>query len=156
MYVYIFTCVYAYVCDIYEHICIYIYILYIYTHTKIVTYILRTLKKKLIVNSWFSKWTSKGVIDNNWKRFIIPSNSTPGKMDGQVKTHKVNNPVIVVISGCNTTIENLPIYIEHVLFELSESMSSRVKDSNHLLDIFDNMNITFLPANAILVSFEYC
>ena len=104
MYVYIFTCVYAYVFNIYEHICIYIYILYIYTHTKIVTYILRTLKKKLIVNSWFSKWTSKGVIDNNWKRFITPSNSTPGKMYGQVKIHKVNNPVIVVISGCNTTI----------------------------------------------------
>ena len=29
------------------------------------------------VNSWISKSTSKGVIDNNWKRFITPTNSTP-------------------------------------------------------------------------------
>ena len=70
------------------------------------------------VNSWISKWTSKGLIDNNWKRFITPTNSTPGKMYGLVKTHKVNNPVRVITSGCNTAIESLSIYIEHVLFEL--------------------------------------
>ena len=57
-------------------------------------------------------------------------------------------------SGCNTTIETLSIYVEHVLFELSEGMPSRIKDSNHLLDIIDNMNSMFLPANAILVSFD--
>ena len=32
------------------------------------------------VNSWISKWTSKGVTDNNWKRFITPTNSRPGKV----------------------------------------------------------------------------
>ena len=63
-------------------------------------------------SSWISKWTSKGVIDNNWKRFITPTNSTPGKMYGLVKTHKVNNPVRVITSGCNTAIESLSIYIE--------------------------------------------
>ena len=57
-------------------------------------------------------------------------------------------------SGCNTAIESLSIYIEHVLFELSEGMPSRIKDSNHLLDINDNMNSVLLPANAILVSFN--
>ena len=56
------------------------------------------------------------MIDNNW--FITPTNSTPGKMYGLVKTHKVNNPVRVITSGCNTAIESLSIYIEHVLFEL--------------------------------------
>ena len=45
-------------------------------------------------------------------------------------------------------------YIEHVLFELSESMPSRIKDSNHLLDITDHMNSMFLPVNAILFSFD--
>ena len=60
----------------------------------------------------------------------------------------------VITSGCNTAIEFLSIYIEHVLFELSESMPSRIKDCNHLLDIIDNMNSVFLPANAILVSFD--
>ena len=72
-------------------------------------------------------------------------------MYGLVKTHKVNNPVRVITSGCNTAIERLSIYIEHVLFELSEIMPSIIKDSNHLPDINDNMNSMFLPANAILV-----
>ena len=33
-------------------------------------------------------------------------------------------------------------------------MPSIIKDSNHLLDIIDNMNSKFLPANAILVCFD--
>ena len=32
------------------------------------------------VNSWISKWIFRGVIDNNRKRFITPTNSTPGKV----------------------------------------------------------------------------
>ena len=91
------------------------------------------------------------MIDNNWKRFITLTNSTPGKMYGLVKTHKVNNSVRVITSGCNTAIESLSIDIEHVLFELSEGMPSRINGSNHLLDVIDNMNSIFLPANAILV-----
>ena len=76
------------------------------------------------------------------------------KMYGLVKTHKVNNPGEVITSGCNTAIEILSIYTEHALFELSEGMPSRIKDSNHLLDIIDNMNSMFLPAYAIVVSFD--
>ena len=105
------------------------------------------------VNSWISNWTSQGMIHNNWKRFITPTNSTPGKMYGLVKTHKVNNPVRVITSGCNAVIESLSVYIEYVLFELSEGMPSKIKDSNRLLDVTDIMNSMFLPANAILVSF---
>ena len=101
-----------------------------------------------------SRRPSKGVIDNNWTRFITPTNSTPVKMYGLVKTHKVNNPVRVITSGWNTAIENLSIYIEHVLFQLSGSIPSRIKDSNNLLDIIDNINSMFLPANAILISFD--
>ena len=92
--------------------------------------------------------------NNNWTRFITPTNSTPGKMDGLVKSHKVNNPVRVITSGSNTAIESFSIYIERVLFELSESMPSRIKDINHLLDKIDNINSMFLPANEILVSFD--
>ena len=70
------------------------------------------------------------------------------------KTHKVNNSVRVITSSCNTAIKNLSIYIEHVLFELSQSKPFRIKDSNHLLDIIDNINNMFLLENAILVSFD--
>ena len=86
------------------------------------------------VNSWISKWTLKGVIDNNWKRVIPAINSTPGKMHGLAKAYKVNNPLRVITSGCNTAIESLSIYI-YVLFELSGSMAARIKDNNLLLDI---------------------
>ena len=85
---------------------------------------------------------------------MTPTNSTPAKIYGLVKNHKVNNTVIVTTSGCNTAIESLTIYIEHVLFELSESMLSIIKNSNHLLDIIDNVNSMFLPAKAILVTFD--
>ena len=54
------------------------------------------------VNSVIWKWSSKGEIYNNWKRFITPTNSTFWKMYGLVKTHKINKPVRVVTSGCNT------------------------------------------------------
>ena len=75
-------------------------------------------------------------------------------MYGLVKTHKVNNPVRVITSSCNTAIENLSTYIEYILYELSESMPSRIKDVNSLLDIIDNINDVFLPTNTILVSFD--
>ena len=94
------------------------------------------------------------MIDNNWKRFINATNSALGKMYGLVKTHEVNNPVRLITGACNTAIESLSNYIEHFLFELSENMTSRIKDSNHLLYIIDNINSMFLPANAILFSFD--
>ena len=42
------------------------------------------------------------------------------------------------------------------MFYLSyqKSMPSRIKDSNHLLDAIDYINSMFLPANAILVTFD--
>ena len=94
------------------------------------------------------------MIDNNWKRFINATNSALGKMYGLVKTHEVNNPVRLITGACNNAIESLSNYIEHFLFELSENMTSRIKDSNHLLYIIDNINSMFLPTNAILFSFD--
>ena len=81
------------------------------------------------------------MINNNWKRFITPTNSRSGKIHGLVKIRKVNNLVRIITISCNTATESLPIYIEHVLFELSEGVPSRIEDTNHLLDTIDNMNI---------------
>ena len=55
---------------------------------------------------WIEKWKLNGVLNDSWSRFIKPSNSTPGKMYGLVKTHKKGNPVRVITSGCRTAIEN--------------------------------------------------
>ena len=106
------------------------------------------------VNNWIEKLHSKNILDNKWKYFITPFSSTAGKMYGNVKTHKENNPVRVITSGCNTAVENLSIFVENVLFELASELPSRVKDTCHMLEIIDDMNNCNLSSSTILVSFD--
>ena len=80
--------------------------------------------------------------------------SSAGKMYGIVKTHKANNPVGIITSGCNTAAENLSIFVEEVLFKEIERIPSRIKDASHMLDIIDNLNDSVLPENSALVSFD--
>ena len=79
------------------------------------------------VNNWIDKWNSKNILESKWKYFITPFSSTAGKMYGNVKIHKENNPVRVITSGCNTAVENLSISAENVLFELASELPSRVR-----------------------------
>ena len=97
---------------------------------------------------------SKNILDNKWKYFITPFSSTAGKMYGNVKTHKENNPVRVITNDCNTAVENLSIFAENVLFELASELPSRVKDTCHMLEIIDDMNNCNLSSSTILVSFD--
>ena len=80
--------------------------------------------------------------------------STPGKMYDNVKTHKIGNPTRVITSGSNTAIENLSVFVENVLYDIASELPSRIKDTNHMLDIIDNLNSLDLPFNSILVSFD--
>ena len=106
------------------------------------------------VNDWIEKWHSKNILDNKWKSFIAPSNSPAGKMYGNVKTHKENNPVRVITRGCNTAVENVSIFVENVLFELASELPSRIKHTCHMLEVIDEMNNSNLSSSAILVSFN--
>ena len=81
-------------------------------------------------------------------------NLTPWKIYGLVKTHKVNYPVRVITSGCNTATKNLSVYIEHLLYELSRSLPSKIKDSYDLSDMINNINNMFLPTSTVLLSFD--
>ena len=74
--------------------------------------------------------------------------STPGKMYGNVKKHKIGNPTRVITSGCNTAIENLSIFVENVLYDVASELPSTIKDTNHMLDIIDNLNSLDLPLNS--------
>ena len=56
---------------------------------------------------------------------------TPGKVYGNVKTTRV------LISGGNITIENILIFIENILYNNAIELPSRIKDTNHVLDIID-------------------
>ena len=75
-------------------------------------------------------------------------------MYGLVKTHKANNPVRIITSGCNTAVENLSIFVEKILYKEVERLPSRIKDTSHMLDIIDNLNDSDLPENSVLVSFD--
>ena len=71
-----------------------------------------------------------------------------------MKTHKVDNPVHVTTSGCNTLFEKLLILVEKTLYPLTDRLNSKVKDTNNMLDIVDDINKSVLPENYVLVSFD--
>ena len=69
-----------------------------------------------------------------------------------VKTHKANNPVRIITSGCSTAVENLSIFVEKVLYKEVEIIPSRIKDTSHMLDIIDNLNDSNFPENSVFIS----
>ena len=75
------------------------------------------------------------------------------KMYVMVKTHKIENPVRVVTSDCNTAVENLFIIVEKILYPIADKLPSKIKDTNDMLDITYSMNESVLPDKHVLVSF---
>ena len=90
------------------------------------------------MNNWLNKWPEK--ITEEWKKFITPNNSSAGKMYGMVKTHKNDNPARVITSGCNTAIEKLSILVEKSLYPIADNLPSKIKDTNNMLEIIDQLN----------------
>ena len=109
-------------------------------------------KFKQRVNNWLDKWSDK--VNNEWKQFIKPDNCNAGKMYGMVKTHKTDNPVRVITSGCNTAVEKLSILVEKTLYPIADKLPSKIKDTNNMLDIIDNINKSVLNDKCVLVSFD--
>ena len=60
-------------------------------------------------------------------------------MYGLIMTHKVGQPVEVIISGYGTAIENLSIFVENRLCSEVLKIESRVKDISEMLTIIDNL-----------------
>ena len=75
-------------------------------------------------------------------------------MYGIVKTHKIDNPVCVITSGCNTAVENLSILVEKILYPIADKLPSKIKDANDMLDIIDSINESVLADNYVLVNFD--
>ena len=109
-------------------------------------------KFKEKVNNWLEKWSD--IITNEWKEFIRPDNCNAGKMYGMVKTHKADNPVRVITSGCNTVVEKLSILVEKTLYPLADRLNSKRKDTNNMLEITDDINKSMLSENCVSVSFD--
>ena len=75
-------------------------------------------------------------------------------MYGNIKKHKADNPASVITSGCNTAVEHLSISIEKVLYGIASELPSRIKETNHMLDIIDDLNNLNLYPESVLVSFD--
>ena len=76
------------------------------------------------------------------------------KIQHYIKLIKPGIPIRLLTSGCNTAIENLSRFIEVICAPLTENLPSRIKNTSHLLDIIDEININGIPDNTILVSFD--
>ena len=74
----------------------------------------------------------------DWVKFITPEHSKPSKMYGNIKFHKINNPVRVITSGCSAVVEFLSIFLEKELYKIAENLPSGIKDTNDILNIIDN------------------
>ena len=107
------------------------------------------------VNLWIQKWTENKVLDKSWSKFIEPSFVVPGKMHGLVKTHKADNPVRVITSGCGTAVENLSILVEKYLFPELLKIESKVQDTSEMPNFLDFVNDSnILTEIFMLVSFD--
>ena len=75
-------------------------------------------------------------------------------MYDNVKTHKINNPVRVITSRCSMAVESLLIFVEKEPYRLAENLPPRIKDTNGMLNIIDNLNNNCILENTFLISFD--
>ena len=71
-----------------------------------------------------------------------------------VRTHKNYNPVHAITSGCNTAIEKLSILVEKTLYPIADNLPSKIKATNNMLEIIEQLNEFVLTDNFMLVSFD--
>ena len=77
-------------------------------------------------------------MSNDWVKFITPGHSKPGKVYGNVKTHKINNSVRVITSSCSAAVESLSILVEKELYKLAENLPPWINDTNDMLNAIDH------------------
>ena len=51
----------------------------------------------------------------------------------------------MVTSVCSIAVESLSIFVEKELYKLAENLRSRIKDTNYMLNIIDNLNNNYIP-----------
>ena len=94
------------------------------------------------------------ILDEKLKSYIQTECSTFNKKYGLTKTHKNNNPAQIIMSGYNTTVEFLSIFVEKVLFDIVRKLPSRINDTGNMVDIIDKISYSNLPTNSIIVGFD--
>ena len=119
----------------------------------------RTLKHDISIETcskileWTKKWISQSLSDE-WIEFITNFDMPhPGINYPLIKTHKTHNPARVITSGCGTLTENFSLFVEKYYKVVVDSISSRVRDTAHMLDIIDELNLMGVRGGDLLVSF---
>ena len=90
------------------------------------------------VKEWATKWISRNEISKEWVKYIANENAVPGKSSTLHKTHKPNNSVRLLTTGCNTAFQNLSRFIEVVCASLTNNIETRIRDTSHLLILLMN------------------
>ena len=105
-----------------------------------------------IVKDWGDKWVEKGEITQPLVDCIL--NARPGKNYGLIKTHKPNNPIMVITSGNGTAVENLSLFTEYFLHPCFNKEPQILIDTTALLNKVIEINNKFspFPAGTLLVS----
>ena len=57
-----------------------------------------------------------------------------------IKTHKENNPARIIISGSGTAVDDPSIFGEKYLFLEVLKIGTRIQDTQHMLNIVDDLN----------------
>ena len=107
------------------------------------------------VESWCDKWVRKGEISNQVANWIVNKEAKPGVAFGNIKTHKVGNPLRLITSCCGTAIENLSAFTEFYLQPLARELPSFIKDTTDLLNRIEDLNQSGpFPEGTLLVSWD--
>ena len=114
-----------------------------------------TISNRRKVLAWCKKWKSRKVISGKEEEWIAIKDTSPGRIYGNVKAHKVGHPYRFILSGEGTAIENLGRWVEYHLKESSTQHPAYLKDTRHFLRYIENINCSefnISPKSTTLVS----
>lgn len=107
------------------------------------------------VKKWSQKWLSEKQISQDVADWVTDTTPKPGVAFGNIKTHKVGNPLRLITSCCGTAIERLSAFTESFLKPLSNKLPSFLKDTTDLINKINELNIKGpLPQGTLLVSWD--
>ena len=105
------------------------------------------------IESWANKWINKKAIPETILKFVVNRKATLAKAKGLIKSHKEGNPTPLLLSGCNTAIENLSIFVDYYLTPLAKKLPSFIQDSTDFLNKL--LELDYKPTEStLLVSFD--
>ena len=92
------------------------------------------------VKNWGRKWISEGQMSQEIATWVVNLEPKPGIAFWNVKTHKTDNPLRLIICCCGTAIERLSTFTEFYLKPLSQNLPSFVKDSTDFINKIEALN----------------